>query len=150
MAATAVTNAIRPLTNTAVAAHPNDRDLSMPIPIPTPHIGRSSSDSSMSGGYDVPISQAGGRGDDRSSSHVYTSSLPAPNRPERRSVKTSSASSSSNEDGSRVRLSWGVGSGYEEIRREEVDDDQARPGVGIRSSSWFGWGTTNQGKPKSE
>jgi hypothetical protein len=41
------------------------------------------------------------------------------------------------------RSSWGVASGYDEIRREEADDagisGNARPGSTRRTSSWFRW-----------
>lgn len=53
--------------------------------------------------------------------------------------------------------SWGVASGYDEIRRDEVDDAgfdrSARPGSARRTSSWFRWsaaGAAQDLKDKTE
>lgn len=61
-------------------------------------------------------------------------------------------------DSGSSRSSWGVASGYDEIRREEVDDAGvggvlARPGNAQRTSSWFTWsagGAGQETKDKTE
>lgn len=54
------------------------------------------------------------------------------------------------------RSSWGVASGYDEIRRDEVDDagmsGVARPGNPRATSSWFRWsaGDGQEAKDKTD
>ncbi|KAI5450223.1 hypothetical protein NCC49_003240 [Naganishia albida] len=53
-------------------------------------------------------------------------------------------------DSGSSRGSWGVASGYDEIRREELDDAGVsglpRPGKAQRTSSWFSWSAGGAGQ----